>query len=63
METSEYLRSLKWRTAFVQRRYSDHGKTFVGNEKWLKQVVRDEKVQDYLAHINIKWQFNLSHAA
>ena len=43
--------------------YSDNGKTFVGAEKWLKQVMRDEKTQDYLAHENIKWQFNLSRAA
>ena len=34
--------------------YSDNGKTFVGAEKWLKQVMRDEKTQDYLAHENIK---------
>lgn len=35
----------------------------VGAENGLKQVVRDEKTQDYLAHENIKWQFNLSRAA
>ena len=43
--------------------YSDNGKTFVGAEKWLKQVMRDEKTQNYLPHENIKWQFNLSRAA
>ena len=43
--------------------YSDNGKTFVGAEKWLKQVMRDEKTQDYLAHENVKRQFNLSRAA
>ena len=43
--------------------YSDNGKTFVGAEKWLKQIMRDEKTQNYLPHENIKWQFNLSRAA
>lgn len=42
--------------------YSDNGKTFVGAEKWLKQIMRHEQVQNYLAHQNIKWQFNLSRA-
>ena len=46
-----------------EKRYSDNGKTFVGAEKWLKQVMRDEKTQNYLPHENIKWQFNLSRAA
>ena len=65
LETSEFVRSLK---RFIARRgrpvkiYSDNGKTFVGAEKWLKQIMRDEQVQDYLAHQNIKWQFNLSRA-
>ena len=66
LETNEFLRSLK---RLIARRgrpakiYSDNGKTFVGAERWLKQVMRDEKMQDYLAHEHIKWQFNLSRAA
>ena len=66
LETSEFLRSLKRliaRRGRPKKIYSDNGKTFVGAEKWLKQVMRDEKTQDYLAHENIKWQFNLSRAA
>ena len=57
LATSEFLRSLK---RLIARRgrpgkiYSDNGKTFVGAEKWLKQVMCDEKTQDYLAHENIK---------
>lgn len=39
--------------------YSDNRKTFVGAEKWLKQIMRNEQVQGYLAHQNIKWHFNL----
>ena len=57
LATSEFLRSLKRliaRRGRPEKIYSDNGKTFVGAEKWLKQVMRDEKTQDYLAHENIK---------
>ena len=66
LATREFLRSLKWlivRRGRPEKIYSDHGKTFVGTEKWLKQVKRDEKIQDYLVHENTKLQFNLSRAA
>ena len=66
LETNEFLRSLKRLIALRGRPakiYSDNGKTFVGAERWLKQVMRDEKMQDHLAHEHIKWQFNLSRAA
>ena len=65
LETSEFIRSLK---RFIARRgrpvkiYYDNGKTFVGSEKWLRQIMRNEQVQTYLAHQNIRWQFNLSRA-
>ena len=52
LATSEFLRSLKRliaRRGRPKKIYSDNGKTFVGAEKWLKQVMRDEKTQDYLA--------------
>ena len=60
LATSEFLRSFKqliapWASGEDQ---SDNGKTFVGAEKWLIQVKRDEKTQDYLAHENIKWQWD-----
>ena len=57
LATSEFLRSLKrliTRRGRQEKIYFDNGKTFVGAEKWLKQVMRDEKTQDYLAHENIK---------
>ena len=57
LATSEFLRSLKRliaRRGRPEKIYSDNGKTFVGAEKWLKQVMRDKKTQDYLAHENIK---------
>ena len=66
LETKKFLRSLKRLIAHRGRPakiYSDNGKTFVGAERWLKQVMCDEKMQDYLAHEHIKWQFNLSCAA
>ena len=42
--------------------YSDNGKTFVAAAKWLKQVEKEEKFQDWLAGQGTKWQFNLSRA-
>ena len=66
LETNGFLRSLK-RLIVCRGRpakiYSDNGKTFVGAERWLKQVMRHEKLQDYLAHEHIKWQLNLGCAA
>ena len=65
LETTEILASFK---RFIARRerpqkvYSDNGKTFVDAVKWIKQVMRDEKFQNFLAHQGIQWQFNLSRA-
>jgi len=65
LETTEFLESFK---RFIARRerpqkvYSDNGKTFVDAVKWIKQVMRDEKFQNFLAHQGIQWQFNLSRA-
>ena len=42
--------------------YSDNFSTFVSASKWLKNVIRNEAVHDYLASNEIKWQFNLSRA-
>ena len=42
--------------------YSDNGKSFVSAAKWLGGIMRDEKMQNYLAHHSITWQFNLSRA-
>ena len=42
--------------------YSDNRKSFIAASKWLKRIMKDEKTQDYLAHRNILWQFNLSRA-
>ena len=61
----EFIRSVK---RFIARRgrpqkiYTDNGRSFIGAAKWLKKVMKDEQFQNYLAHHNIKWQFNLSRA-
>ena len=65
LETSEFLRSLK---RFITCRgppekiYPDNGCTFVAAAKWLKAVMADEKVHDFLSHKGIYWQFHLSRA-
>ena len=65
LETEEFTRSLK---RFIASRgcpntlYSDNGRTFVGGAKLLKTIRAEEKLQDHLAHLGIRWQFNLSRA-
>ncbi len=65
LEAPEFITSLK---QFIARRgrpkliYSDNGSTFKATEKWLRQVQKDERLNDYLANLSIKWQFNLSRA-
>ena len=65
LETSEFLRSFK---RFIARRgrpekiCSDNGRTFVAVAKWLKAVMADEKVHDFLSRKRIQCQFNLSRA-
>ena len=63
--TEEFIKAFK---RFIARRgrpqkvYSDNGKSFVAASKWLGGIMRDEKMQNYLAHQHITWQFNLSRA-
>ena len=65
LETQDFIISLK---KFIARRgrpkkvYSDNGGTFVGAASWLKLVMHDEQINDFLAQNGIKWQFNLSEA-
>jgi hypothetical protein len=65
MSTEEFLSTFK---RFVARKgrplkvYSDNAKTFVAGAKWIKQVMKDEKFNDFLAKMSIKWQFNMSRA-
>ena len=65
LETTTFMASLK---RFIARRgrpskiFSDNGRTFVGAAKLLKEIQKDEQMQDYLASEKITWRFNLSRA-
>ncbi|XP_068708110.1 uncharacterized protein [Montipora foliosa] len=65
METADFFLSLK---GLIVRRgrpstiYSDNGSTFIGAAAWIRQVKQDEKLNDFLAHHQIVWKFNLSRA-
>ena len=61
----EFQRSLKEFTARrgpPQIMVSDNGKTFVATGKWLKTLMQDEQLTNFLASQSIKWKFNLSRA-
>ena len=65
MEAREFLPTLKRliaRRGRPEKIYSDNGRTFLGAARWIKTVMGDEKIQDFLACQEIKWQFNLSRA-
>lgn len=65
LETEECLTSLKkfiGRRGRPERIYSDNGRTFIGAAKWVKAVMKDERLHNYLSVNQIKWQFNLSRA-
>ena len=62
----EFQRTMK---EFVARRgppqvmLSDNGRTFIATKKWLKTLVKNEDLMNFLAVQRIKWKFNLSRAA
>ena len=65
METREFIPTLKRliaRRGRPEKIFSDNGRTFVGAAGWVRTVMADEKLQDFLAGQEIKWQFNLSRA-
>ena len=62
-ETEEFLRSLKRliaRRGRLEKIYSDNAKTFVAAAKWLKQIMADERLHNWLSEHEIKWQLNVS---
>ena len=65
MTAGEFKRSL---TEFIARRgnpvkmVSDNKKTFVTTVKWLDKLRKNQLINDYLAKMNIRWQFNLSRS-
>ena len=56
------LKKFIGRPARPERIYSDNGRTFIGATKWVKAVMKDERLHNYLSVNRIKWQFNLSRA-
>ena len=64
METEEFISLKRFiaRKGRLEKIYSDNGRTFVGAAKWLRNVMQDERLHDFLAKLNIKWQFNLTKA-
>ena len=64
-DTNDFLQSLKRliaRRGRPQKIYCDIGKTFVAAAKWLKRIMNDERLHDWLAKYEIMWQFNTSRA-
>ena len=65
MTAEEFKRSL---TEFIAKRgnpikmVSDNGKTFVTTAKWLNKLRRNQLLNDYLAKMNIRWQFNMARS-
>ena len=51
---------------FITRRgrrrklYSNNGSLFVAGSSWLRKVMKEEKLHDFLAKHEMKWQFNFS---
>ena len=39
---------------------SDNAKVFKATADWIKTVRKSEKLQNYVARENIRWQFNLA---
>eukprot|EP00112_Aurelia_sp_Birch-Aquarium-sp1_P024216 Seg7543.1 transcript_id=Seg7543.1/GoldUCD/mRNA.D3Y31 product="hypothetical protein" protein_id=Seg7543.1/GoldUCD/D3Y31 len=66
MTVDQFMVCLK---EFIARRvrpnkiYSDNAKTFIAASKKIRKIMESEKIHNYLARNNIKWQFNLSKAS
>ena len=65
LETNELISTPKHliaRKGRPEKIYSDNGKTFVAAAKCLRNVMQDERLDNFLAKVDVKWQFNLSRA-
>ena len=61
----EFIHSIKrliTRQGRPEKIFSDNGKTFVAEAKWLRKIRNDEKLNELLAKQGIAWQFNLSRS-
>ena len=65
-QTAEkFIKHLRWfimRKGYPRKIYLNNGQNFVASVKWLNRVVKHEKLQNYLAHQEIRLQFYLSRA-
>ena len=43
--------------------YSDNAKTFERASKWIKNVYKDKRMQEFLVTEQVKWKLNLSRAS
>ena len=58
----DFLKSSKrslTRRGYPEKIYSNNGSTFVVAVKWLRRVLKEERLHDVLASTSISWQFNL----
>ena len=42
--------------------YSDNTQTYKATAKWIKNIMKEEKIDTILENQSIVWQFNLSKA-
>ena len=65
LSAQEFKRAMKEFVARIrppQAMVSDNGRTFVATKKWLKTLVKNGDLMNFLAVQRIKWKFNLSRA-
>ena len=59
----EFLKRLQWFMSCrgrPEKVYLDNFSTSLEVSKWLKRILQEEKIHDFLAKRHIMWQFNLS---
>ena len=67
--TKSLIRVIKALKEFVARRgtpkmtISDNGKKFIATGKWLKMLVENNDLNDYLTDQRIEWRFNITRAS
>ena len=55
-----YLKKFVARRGRPNKIYSDNVKTFTATAKWIRGIMKDEKLNEFLVNQSIVWQFNLS---
>ena len=65
LSVSSFIRCLKQfiaRRGIPRRIVSDNGKTFKGAARFIKKIMSNNEVIDYLAEKGVEWQFNVERA-